>query len=1673
MSDCALLTDKIGSQAFTAEAFTNSLLGSSAIFETSSGRVFSSEELHQLDAHVANLLTSLDKLEADLTSKRDRESRSFQHHRASFSSQMDKSAKQINDFKTQVTNIESLIGDISSLSQAGSEAVHILRKGKNLQRATFLLQLFNEFIVARLLGGVSLHFEFVPVAKNGSVVIDQSDYEQFLATGSLCKTMSGADPEMSLINTYYSKDYYFVNTNPSSLKPGSLPSECFEYTPYVQPKSSTKGDIVDNLLSKQNRTISSPYEDSPYIPPAFRYLLNNPFTRHQMLLTLKEMIAAFDMHSMLSVPRFDCLENMSFPWSLLSIPELRSQLPSPLSSEHLNAATVETVAFIKRLYNSITSLHSVIPYPPTSAMSQRLNELVEAANTLISYGAEQIGNNVYDICTKYAIYTDAKEPEDVQSQSAKYSFSLYRHRYGLLYELCCALDYRKRPDFAKVRRIIATMDVLGVHCYDLAYEAIAYACIKSGSHLLTNFANSPLLENPEDIPNILAKLSFPEAQSIASDSVAENAQDNTAEHVATTSKDTSPFSSLVKEAQEVFPPLTEYFTAGFYILRGMFRICFLTIPNPHSMIIQVAQLILRIMVDSIASTLEAITKEYANDKAKISLILIRVYVVIKCLMEDLIRKVTSLDITGLCGTELSGIFAEQYPLICGYDFRFSSIDGAKMIFTDSIMQEIQSKIDILKEAEQASSKSVGSINPQIVASIFAPFEHKPGPHALMSSNITRSFDSLPNLLSYNIPGINVVQIMMYPISDVHTHELYSWSYYFGADEEFDNIPWEFGEYFVNHYLNLNTKISSLNEINSELARRKALYEQTQELYTMLCDICKNAVAGNAGASLISGASTEDGTLVLDLDAIAGPSIDIPSSLAKLSSLLNGLNKFKASAFVEDAPGGYYQPINKADFKFLCSLNNNIAMQLIPQLPAFMSTEVFINKPLKVRHVDSHDDISLLDLLIAYEKIQGDMPAALTSSSNRELSQLVHRFLPLYCRSNALKVVATYVQVTAPWPFTDHTLGDIQMHDSLQLKMVANPVTQAKKDGIQTKEALDGIIARLSTSFLETAEHAIKLLFQDYFVHESTYLENYLSSTVMLEPFRSHHETIDALILNTCSKGLSSSLFSEQSLCDLLEKYKAVIYRSRYMFFKDLSSSEVAPLKPSFYTYKTQTFQTVQATLVRQILAFLTAKIGSCVTGYASLCFSAAAGYFPDLAVQDSSSMEIHDVKTATYRILPLLITSPPRVYAAEPISRNSKLKAAWKEYGECILAVYTGEPVSNDAFSPSLCRVSDCGTPLCFGNSSIEYSKKSAGYSISGVKPILLAEKRMGEEYPESIAVSRSFASATSGVFIPLSDHFFDIISATLAALQEMNDFLIADVLAFERNDEMDQIVHRELRRFYASVELALHRLSNVYIELTLAGCRIIYCNCRSNSYNEADVMREADATDSKLTNMSYDEFCQWSNMDGSCMVSVSERIPLHVRYVFELLANQLSILISSYEFQPPSSNLFSGPAPLCKNLLPPQAASAIAGKILAAFPTLYLAHLSRFHFKGNDPLLVIAEIKALSDLYHGMQVIGEDCTHGTLQEIQQSKDKLDLIKTVLLANSSNISQEVSAMIRKFYAHSKSEMLLLLQILARRLTAGLGFITTGEPPRKGDRFRESPFGSEFDALCRIIYDDRQ
>lgn len=1673
MSDYTSLADKITSQAFTAEALTNSLLGSSAIFEASSGRVFSSEELHQLDAHVADLLTNLDKLEVDLTVKRDQESRNFQHHKASFSSQMDKSTKQIGDFKTHVTNIESLIGDISSLSQAGSEAVTILRKGKNLQKALFLLQLFNEFIVARLLGGISLHFEFVPVAKTGTVVIDQVDYEHLLATGSLCKTMSGADPEMSLTNTYYSQDYYFVNTNPSSLKPGSLPPECFEYTPYVQPSSGVKGDRLDNLLSKQNRVISSPYEDSPYIPPAFRYLLNNPFTRHQMLLMLREIISAFDMHSMLSVPRFDCLENISFPWSLLSVQELRSKLPTPLSSEQLNSATVETVAFIKRLYNSITSLHSVIPYPPTSAMSQRLNELVDAANVLISYGAEQIGDNVYDICAKYALFIETKPPKDTQTQSTEYSFNLYRHRYGLLYELCCALDYRKRPDLAKVRRIIATMDVLGLHCYNLVYEAIAYACMKSSSHLLITFADSPLFEHPEEIPNILATLSFSNTQSVPSDPVLGGVQDNSTDQQTFTQKDTSPFSSLVNEAKEVFPPLTEYFTAGFYILRGMFRICLLTISNPRSMIIQVTQLILRIMVDNIASTLEAITKEYANDKAKISFILVRTYVIIKCLMEDLIRKVTSLNATGLCATDLSDIFVEQYPLLCGYDFRFSSIDGAKMIFTDNIMQEIQSKIDTLKEAENTSSKSVGSVNPQVVASIFAPFEHKPSSHTSMSSNIAQSLDSLPDLPSDNVPGINLIQIMMYPISDVYTHELYSWSYYFGADEEFDNIPWDFGDYFVNHFMNQNTNVSSFNELASELARRKMLYEQTQELYIMLCSICKNAVVGKTGVSLMTGASTEDGTLVLDLDAISGPSIDIPSSLAKLTSLLNSLNKFKASAFIEDAPGGYYQPINKTDFKFLCSLNNNIAMQLIPQLPAFMNVETFINKPLKIRHIDKQDDVSLLDLLIAYQEIQDGMSIALTSSSNRELSLLVHRFLPLYCKSNTLKVVSTYVQITAPWPFADRTLGDIQMHDSLQLKMTTNQVAQVKKDGINTKDALDDVLTKLSTSFLETAEHEIKLLFQDYFVHETTYLENYLSATVMLEPFRSHHEAIDTLILNTCSKGLSSSLFSEQSLCDLLEKYKAVIYRSRYMFLRDVLLSEATPLKPSFYTYKTQTFQTVQATLVKRILALLVAKISSCVTGYASLCFSAAAGYFPEAAVQDSSSMEVHDSKTATYRILPLLITSPPRVYAVEPISRNSKLKAAWKEYGECILTACTGETVSNDGFSLSLCRVSECGTPLCFGNSSVEYSKKNAGYSINSVKPILLAEKRMGGEYPEKITMSRSFASATSGAFIPLSDHFFDIISAVLAALQEINDFLIADVLAFEQNDEMNQIIHRELKRFYASVELALHRLSSVYIELTLSGCRLIYCNCRANSYNEVDLMRDADAIDSKLTNMSYEEFCQWSNLDGSCMVSVSERIPLHVRYVFELLTNQLSVLISTYEFQPPSSNLFSGPAPLCKNLLPPQSASAIAGKILAAFPTLYLAHLSRFQFKGNDPLLVIAEIKVLSDLYHEIQTIRTDCTQGILQDIQRARDKLDLIKTVLLINSSNISKEVSAMIRKFYFYNKHEVLLLLQILARRLTAGLGFITTGEPPRRGDRFKESSFGSEFDTLCRVIYDDNQ
>lgn len=85
--------------------------------------------------------------------------------------------------------------------------------------------------------------------------------------------------------------------------------------------------------------------------------------------------------------------------------------------------------------------------------------------------------------------------------------------------------------------------------------------------------------------------------------------------------------------------------------------------------------------------------------------------------------------------------------------------------------------------------------------------------------------------------------MMYPISDIQATNLYSWSYYFEADEEFDNIPWAFGEYFINHYLNFNAKVPSLNELTSEIERRKALYEQTQALYTLLCEICKTRWLG--------------------------------------------------------------------------------------------------------------------------------------------------------------------------------------------------------------------------------------------------------------------------------------------------------------------------------------------------------------------------------------------------------------------------------------------------------------------------------------------------------------------------------------------------------------------------------------------------------------------------------------------------------------------------------------------------------------------------------------------------------------------------------------------------------------------------------------------------------------
>lgn len=1571
-----------------------------------------------LEAHLEGLLTMIDQLDVELQAQQTSVAQNLMNQKASLTRQSEVTSSQIEGFKDVMQVLADQVAEIARVATAGPEATQLMTNGRNIQTATFLLQLFNEFLLVRLVGGIALQMEMAPVARGLGVVVQHSTYAQALASDSLFKTASNENPEFPAAITYYSPEALCVGVSPERAetlgKPGYTSSMGFTPTPFDSNAHTETGLALEYL--EQNTTACSVYEYSPFLPPSVRYLLASPFTRHQMLLALKLLIGAFDIHNTLSIPRADCLtQNADLPWSLFSYPQVRERLPLPLSSEHLNVATEQTLEFLRALYNSITSVSSILPLPPVHCLAKRLFELEVAAKQIQTANAGK-GLELSDarrICKKYGIYmSDAPAFFDYTSRmpvdsQENYVFGSFCHRHGLLYELCLALAPKKPPNLLKARRIIMTMDLLGIRSYDLVFETIAYTCMRSNKEVLDTFLGSPLLKALDDIPDVCIGFGCVQTPSAASPRGGVDTSSHTTTDAHTWLDD------IAKRAKDAFPMLTQYFTQVFQLARGLFCVCVMTLRDPRQLILQLTQFLLRQLVQDITELLSAVCDQFGGNEAQTSLFLVRIQPIIKCYIEEMVIKLSTIDFASLTEEfDANKIWVKQYPLIYGQDFRFSCLAEGGLGFTNQLAEVIADGISASQASlTRTAGAGVGGFNPQLLAPIFAPFGGTAGKRrstqTLSASNGVDSYFS-------GRGGPNIIQAMLYPVSDVRTGNSYSWSFYFGASDEFDDIEWKFDEYFVEHYLKDNlTRASQFTDLGEDLRRRKELFQKVRELYTHLCAVYRCVL----GTPLTKGTpKSQSEPLEIDFDALTLSPTDLRDTLSRMTLLLKSIDQYRAPIYTQDTTAAI-----QAQFKYSIIVPNHAVVGFVPMLPAFMSMPLFLNHA----RFDSTDNVSLLDLLQSFEQRQHEYIEGMNRCSNTSISRTIRKFIPEYYGASDIRALTTYIVMNSPWPFMDKTLGN-PTGDGMD----SSSAFTESSPSVFTRQALATSIGeQLRRGLTDEVDYTVRQLFAEYYQNESTYLTYHLSQSTPLPFMQSPHKAVDQLIQSSCPKGVSRTMYSSTSIIVYIERMRGIIHRTRYMYTK-MSTLADKGVGQTFYNYRGQTFQNVQALLIRQLAETLSARFEACVHDLAQMCLEASDGTITDTVIRHLAG----DLgRTAGIYEVPRLITCPPGVVAADSLNKDGKLTTAWIRYANALAVPYGLEgSISSSQQLLVQYHIRSNGCPIGFGAGTVP---------IEGSCFIL--EKEPTDPYNNSLAQSASFAAISQGLYMPLSDLCFEIFNATLQGLECFVSILRNDVGAFHANEEVEQLISREINGMDRAVENVLDNLLLFFAELTTSGCRYILNRYRLRSY----ALSEGQEAPPTVVTTNFLQFCKYLQTDKTpTMLNPSTGAPIHTTYLAELLTNQITILKA-------------GP-------YPSRSIELVATQVICSFMRVYIAHLSRLQIAPKDVISVIAEIRILTD---AIETIIEGFENmQTKAAMREDLTLLELSKMILVTPILSLDADLTHTIRKHTKRYKDEVLLLMQVLARIHSGGLSFINQGQQSVRSDHYKDSSFSSAIDALLRTI-----
>ncbi|TNJ29427.1 hypothetical protein GMRT_10281 [Giardia muris] len=1571
-----------------------------------------------LEAHLEGLLTMIDQLDVELREQQYSVAQDLMNKRASLTQQSEVTSTQIEGFKDVIQVLADQVAEIARVATAGPEATQLMTNGKNIQTATFLLQLFNEFLLVRLVGGVALQMEMAPVARGVGVIVQHSAYAQALASDTLFKTASNENPEFPAAITYYHPEALCVGISPERAdmlgKPGYTSPMGFTPTPFDRNAHTETGLALEYL--EQNTTACSVYEYSPFLPPSVRYLLASPFTRHQMLLALKLLISAFDIHNTLSIPRADCLtQNADLPWSLFSHPQVRERLPLPLSSEYLNLATEQTLELLRALYNSITSVSSILPLPPVHCLAKRLFELEAAAKQIQTANAGK-GLELSDarrIYKRYGIYmSDAPTFFDYTSRmpadsQENYVFGSFCHRHGLLYELCLALAPRKPPNLLKARRIIMTMDLLGLGSYDLVFETIAYTCMRSNRDVLDSFLGSPLLKTLEDIPDVCAGFGCTQTLSATSPGGGTDIPSQT------TVSTQNWLDDIAIRAKDAFPMLSQYFTQVFQLARGLFCVCVMTLRDPRQLILQLTQFLLRQLVQDITELLAAACEQFGGNEAQVSLFLVRIQPIIKCYIEEMVVKLSMIDFAALTEEfDANKIWVKQYPLVYGQDFRFSCLAEGGLSFNNQLEEVIADAISASQASlTRTAGAGVGGFNPQLLAPIFAPFG---GNTSKRRSGQTSSAANSVDSFFSGRGGPNIIQAMLYPVSDVRTGNSYSWSFYFGASDEFDEIDWKFDEYFVEHYLKDNpTRASQFSDLGEDLKRRKELFQKIRELYTHLCAIYRCVL----GTPLTKGApKSQSEPLEIDFDALTLSPTDLRDTFSRMTLTLKSIDQYRAPIYTQETTA-----MIQAQFKYAIVVPNHTVAGFVPMLPAFMSVPLFLNR----MRFDGTDNISLLDLLQSFEQRQHEYIEGMNRCSNASISRTIRKFIPEYYGASDIRALTTYIVMNSPWPFMDKTLGN-PTGDGMD----SSSVLTENSPSLFTGQALATSIGeQLRRGLTDEVDYTVRQLFADYYQNESTYLTHHLSQSTPLPFLQSPHAAVDQLIQSSCPKGVSRTMYSSTSIIVYVERMRGVIHRTRYMYTK-MNTLLDKTVGQSFYNYRGQTFQNVQALLIRQLVETLSARFESCVHDLAQMCLEASDGTITDTVIRHLAG----DLGRATgmYEV-PRLITCPPGVVAADSLNKEGKLTTAWTRYATALAIPYGLEgTISSSQQLLVQYRIRSNGCPIGFG---------------AGTGPIegscFILEKEPTDPYNNSVAQSASFAAISQGLYMPLSDLCFEIFNATLQGLECFVSVLRNDVGAFHANEEVEQLITREINSLDRAVENVLDNLLLFFVELTTSGCRYLLNRYRLRSYALSDG-QEAPPT---IVTTNFLQFCKYLQTDKTpTMLNPSTGAPIHTTYLAELLTNQITILKA-------------GP-------YPSRSVELVATRVICSFIRTYIAHLSRLQIAPKDIISVIAEIRILTDTLDGII----DTFESTQAQAAMREDLvlLELSKMILVTPVLSFDADLTHTIRKHMKRYKDEILLLTQVLARIHSGGLSFINQGQQTVRSDHYKDSSFSSAIDALFRAI-----